>query len=203
MIIVIGTTSKMQGAVDDLIKWSQLNRLNINSKKTTTRITGRPLSWTTYSFVISSTTPHHNCFTAHFLGPPRWAGTRRELLDFMVQGKINRGRHSDHPAGRHSIRTNQCPPPWFPHVFLRFFVISSSGVNIQVQDSWCIGRLCFEVGWLHRRNYIKSWKEIVVHKTVEKSRCLRRWPVVLLRWWRGVTVTSLGVSTKLLYVGPG
>ena len=29
----------------------------------------------------------------------------------MVQGKINRGRHTDHLAGRHSIRTNQCPPP--------------------------------------------------------------------------------------------
>jgi len=29
----------------------------------------------------------------------------------MVQGKINRGRHNDHPAGRHSIRTNQRPPP--------------------------------------------------------------------------------------------
>jgi len=34
-----------------------------------------------------------------------------ELLDFMVQEKINRGRHTNHPAGRHSIRTNQCPPP--------------------------------------------------------------------------------------------
>jgi len=32
-------------------------------------------------------------------GPPGWAGARRELLDFMVQGKINRGRHTDHPAG--------------------------------------------------------------------------------------------------------
>jgi len=33
----------------------------------------------------------------------------------MVQGKINRGRHIDHPAGRHSIWTNQClpPPPFF------------------------------------------------------------------------------------------
>jgi len=27
----------------------------------------------------------------------------------MVEGKINRGRHIDHPAGRHSIWTNQCP----------------------------------------------------------------------------------------------
>jgi len=34
----------------------------------------------------------------------------------MVQGEIYRGRHTDHPAGRHSIRTNQCPPPPFPHI---------------------------------------------------------------------------------------
>jgi len=61
---------------------------------------------------------HHNCFMALFLGPPGWAGARRELLDFMVQGKINRGRHTDHPAGRHSIRTNQClPPPSAPIFF--------------------------------------------------------------------------------------
>jgi len=44
---------------------------------------------------------------ALFLGPSEWAGARRELLDFMVQGKINRGRHTDHPTGRHSIWTNQ------------------------------------------------------------------------------------------------
>jgi len=50
------------------------------------------------------TTPHHNCLTVLFPGPPGWASTRRELLNFMVQGKINRGRDTDHPAGRHSIR---------------------------------------------------------------------------------------------------
>ena len=62
-------------------------------------------------------THHRNRFTALFPGPPGWAGARRELLDFMVQGEINRGRHTDHPAGRHSIRTNQCPPPPSPHYF--------------------------------------------------------------------------------------
>ena len=31
-----------------------------------------------------------------------------------MQGKINRGRHTDHPAGRHSIRNNQCPLPPSP-----------------------------------------------------------------------------------------
>jgi len=32
----------------------------------------------------------------------------------MVQGKINRGRQTDHPAGCHSIQTNQCLPPPSP-----------------------------------------------------------------------------------------
>jgi len=60
---------------------------------------------------------HHNRFTALFPGPLGWAGARRELLDFMVHEEINRGRHTDHPAGRHSIRTNQCPPPPSPAYF--------------------------------------------------------------------------------------
>jgi len=61
---------------------------------------------------------YHNCFMALFPGPPRWAGARIELLDFMVQRKIKRGRHTDHPAWHHSIQTNQCPPPPSPY-FLR------------------------------------------------------------------------------------
>ena len=57
---------------------------------------------------------NHNQFTALFPGPPGLAGARRELVDFMVQGKINRGRHADH---LHSIWTNQCPPPPSPIFF--------------------------------------------------------------------------------------
>jgi len=34
-----------------------------------------------------------------------------------VQVKINRARHIDHPPGRHSIRTNQCPPTPSPNFF--------------------------------------------------------------------------------------
>jgi len=60
--------------------------------------------------------PHHNHFTALFPGPRGWACARRELLDFMVQGKINRGRHTDHLAGRHSIRTNQVSTSTIPHI---------------------------------------------------------------------------------------
>jgi len=40
---------------------------------------------------VMGTHTHHR-FTVLFPGPPRSAGARRELLDFMVQGKINRGR---------------------------------------------------------------------------------------------------------------
>jgi len=58
--------------------------------------------------------PHHNRFTALFPGPTGWSSVRRELLDFVVQGKINRGRHTNHPAGCHSIRANQCPTPPSP-----------------------------------------------------------------------------------------
>jgi len=34
-----------------------------------------------------------------------------KLLDFKAQGDTNRRRHTDHPAGCHSIRSKQCPPP--------------------------------------------------------------------------------------------
>jgi len=61
--------------------------------------------------------PHHNRFTALFPRPPGWAGASRELLDFMVQGKINSGRFTDHPTGCHSISTNQCLPPPSPIFF--------------------------------------------------------------------------------------
>ena len=56
-------------------------------------------------------------FYGPFSGTTWVTGAKRELLDFMVQGEINRGRHTDHPAGCHSMRTNQCPPPPSPIFF--------------------------------------------------------------------------------------
>ena len=63
--------------------------------------------------------PPPQLFYEPFSGTTQVSGARRELLDFMVQGEINRGRHTDHVAGRHSIRTNQCPTPPSPHIFYR------------------------------------------------------------------------------------
>ena len=60
---------------------------------------------------------HLNC---HHTQPFLWPFFRDhpgELVpeeNFMVEGKINRGRHTDHPAGRHSIR---CLPPLSPNFY--------------------------------------------------------------------------------------
>jgi len=64
----------------------------------------------------------------------------------MVQGKINRGRHTDHPTGRHSIRTNQCPPPPSRHFFTGRMPFLPP--NQQCQNTE--GRLAFvmAVNWL-------------------------------------------------------
>jgi len=80
----------------------------------------------------------HDHFTALFPGPPGWAGARSELLDFIVQGKINRGRHTDHPTGCHSIRTNQCPPPPSPY-FLQAGCPSCRPTNSvkALKATWC------------------------------------------------------------------
>jgi len=79
--------------------------------------------------------PHHHHTTTvlqpFFQDHPAcgWARARRELLDFMVQGKINRGRHTNHLAGRHFIRP---PPPWkkfsdyLPVLTMRGFSLTES-----------------------------------------------------------------------------
>jgi len=86
----------------------------------------------------------HNCFTTLFPGAPGWAGTRRKLLDFMVQGKINRGRHTDHPDGCHSIRTKQCPPPPSPISTGRmpFLLPNQQRQSTEGNRTWC--RTCME-----------------------------------------------------------
>jgi len=86
---------------------------------------------------------------ALFLGPPEWASARIELLDFMVQGKTNRGRHTDHPAGRHSIRTNQCPPPPSPFFTGRMPFLPPNQQCQSTEGNWCI--------WVREKTLEFSW----------------------------------------------
>jgi len=64
---------------------------------------------------------YHQTTPQPFYGPfsrttrVSWCQKRTSgLYGARGQGEINRGRHTHHPAGRHSIRANQCPPPPSP-----------------------------------------------------------------------------------------
>jgi len=56
--------------------------------------------------------PFYIRFTVlHLSGTTQVSRCQKRTCGLYGARKINRGRHTDHPAGRHSIRTNQCPPP--------------------------------------------------------------------------------------------
>jgi len=62
----------------------------------------------------TSTTTTTTVLRPFFRDHPGEPVPEEKLLGFTVQGEIYRGRHTDHPAGRHSIWTNQCPHPPYP-----------------------------------------------------------------------------------------
>ena len=66
----------------------------------------------------TATTPQP--FYGPFSGTTRMSQCQKRTsgLYDAREDKIHRGRHTDHPAGRHSIRTNQCPPSP-PPIFYR------------------------------------------------------------------------------------
>jgi len=80
------------------------------------------LHWPTGTTQIKYITTLHNvarCPTITVLRPffqehPGEPVPEENFWTFIVQGKINWGRHTDHQDRRHSIRTNQCPPPPSP-----------------------------------------------------------------------------------------
>ena len=76
-----------------------------------------------------------------------------------------------------------------------YSIVISGRASIQVQDSWRNGQLWSEVGRPCHRHYVKSWKETVVHETVEKSRRLSGWSVVLLS---GSCVTCSRICEPML-----
>jgi len=84
-------------------------------------------------------------FYGPFLGPPRWTSARRELLDFIVRGKINRDWHTDHPTGRHSIRSNQCPPSPYSHFYRR--------------DALAAAQPTASKQWKRKKTWGKCWKK--------------------------------------------
>jgi len=66
----------------------------------------------------------HNLFMAHFPGLAGWAGARRNSGLYDAR-EDNRGRHTNHPDGCHSIRTSPSrlisnPSPSSRHFYARW-----------------------------------------------------------------------------------
>ena len=59
----------------------------------------------------------HNRLTALFPGLPGWAGARRNLLDFMVQGKITEADTPTIRLGATSSGLISDPPPSYPNFY--------------------------------------------------------------------------------------
>jgi len=57
---------------------------------------------------------NHNHFTALFQDHPGEPVPAENFWTLWWKGRLT-DLHTYHPAGRHSIRTNQCPPPPSPH----------------------------------------------------------------------------------------
>ena len=70
-----------------------------------------------------------------------------------MQGKINRGSHTDHPAGRHSVWANQCPHPPSPN-FGRLFV---KVFALCYQISVCLSVTLVYCGQMVTRIKLKLW----------------------------------------------
>jgi len=73
------------------------------------------VGWMTRRAFTITTTPQP--FYGPFSGTTWVSWCRKRTSGFYGAREIKRGRHTDHPAGRHSVRTNQCPPPPSPDIF--------------------------------------------------------------------------------------
>jgi len=117
---------------DDLSYINVCLNINWESSNANTR---NPAGKLPMSIIFTCWPPHHNRFTAFFLGLPGWAGARRELLDFVMQGKINGGRHTDNPAGATPSRLTSA------HLRLPFFTdqmpFRSPNQQCQSTESTC------------------------------------------------------------------
>jgi len=83
----------------------------------------------------------------------------------MLQGKINRGRHTDHPDGRHSIRTKQLrrlPSP-IPHseIYSKCTVPRWPSKSLCAPQEWCLGfsQWNLQSGIRHGRQNDEWWRK--------------------------------------------
>jgi len=137
---------------------------------------------------------HHTTITVlrpFFRDHPGEAGARRELLDFTVQRKINIGRHTNHPAGRHSIRTNQRPPPPSP-IFYRLDALPATKPTVSKHWRYSLSSYDHK-SRIHRvkncfmTNTAFSHEILVSHSNCYRNVQLTRVAGLTLSTWSAVT----------------
>ena len=116
------------------------------------------LSLLVKDFWKSLTHTHTQPFFGPFFGTTGWAGARRELLDFMVQWKINRGRHW--PSGWAPLHLDQSvPTSTIPHF-------------LQARRLFC-----------HPTNSVKALKDdLKIRKHLVNSEAKAEWHLFCQTW---------------------
>jgi len=103
---LLPTTDEVRPHTDLLIKLMLYIPLNTRKVISQMFFPANHLARYWRNWTYHTTTPHHNRFTALFLGPPGWAGVRENFWTLWCKGRL-----TEEEAGRHSIQINQCPPP--------------------------------------------------------------------------------------------
>ena len=113
----------------------------VGSPSTAAISTGQILVWKCLTFTTISPPPQP--FYGPFSGTTRVSRCQKRTSGLTVQGEINRGRHTDHPAGRHSIWTNQYPLPSNRHHRSCGDRLEGKGENYQICSvQYCVQQLC-------------------------------------------------------------
>jgi len=97
---------------------------------------------------VFSSTATHNCFTTLF-SRTTWVSRYQEKSSSGRYGarEDNRGRHTDHLAGRHSIGTNQWPTSIMPQFLRRMLFMPQPSHFILAWDRHQICWLAYPVAW--------------------------------------------------------
>jgi len=107
-----------------------------------------------------NTHTHTEPFYGHFSGTTRvsWC-QKKSSCGLYGAREDNRGRHTDNPAGRHSIRTNQPPTSIIPPFLCRMpFLLQPS----QFILAWDRHQICWFAYWLAWFNSVKALKATAV-----------------------------------------
>ena len=125
----------------------------------------------------TTTTPQP--FYGPFSGTTGVSRCQKRTLDFMVQEKINRGRHTDHPAGRHSIQTSQRPPPPSP-------IVAQTHVDLPVIFQVTLAERVDSEQWLTQTYVVNHWCSVFLSHWLTVSSVLPLWDLYTAStqcWW--------------------